>query len=98
MQIIVFRQPAADPVPALWAGNQPIKALESTRGHAVDHLAFSYRSIQPIFDRLVRAGVRIVEPIAMRPDYGFRSFFVLGPDNVAIEIVEAKPIPDASWE
>jgi hypothetical protein len=42
-------------------------------------------------------GVDITDQVALRPE-GFRSFFVRGPDNVAIEIVEAKPIPDASWE
>jgi hypothetical protein len=46
---------------------------------------------------LKKAGVQILEPIALRPDYGFKSFFVQGPDKVVIEIVEAKPIPDASW-
>jgi hypothetical protein len=26
-----------------------------------------------------------------------KSFFVRGPDNVLLEIVEAKPIPDGLW-
>jgi catechol 2,3-dioxygenase-like lactoylglutathione lyase family enzyme len=42
------------------------------------------------------AGVTITQPIAERPD-GVKSFFVTGPDNVSIEIVEAKPIPDGLW-
>jgi hypothetical protein len=56
------------------------------------------KPLKPIFDRLKKAGVEILDPIAMRPEYGFRSFFVTGPDKVVIEIVEAKPIPDSSWE
>jgi len=97
VQIIVFRQPNGDPLPSLWGTNPPLKTFDSTRGHVVDHIAFSYTSIKPVFDRLKKAGVSILEPIALRPDYGFKSFFVQGPDKVVIEIVEAKPIPDASW-
>jgi catechol 2,3-dioxygenase-like lactoylglutathione lyase family enzyme len=98
VNIIVFRQPASEPVPPLWAGNKTISSFESTQGHAVDHLAFSYRKIDPVFSRMKKAGVRIVEPITTKTDYGFRSFFIEGPDKVLIEIVEAKPIPEASWE
>jgi hypothetical protein len=43
------------------------------------------------------AGVQIVEPIALRPADDVKSFFVQGPDNVLIEIVESKPIPDGLW-
>ena len=43
------------------------------------------------------AGVQIEAPIAMRPADDLKSFFVRGPDNVLIEIVEAKPIPDGLW-
>ena len=44
------------------------------------------------------AGVKIVRPIAMQDSLKLKSFFVLGPDNVLIEIVEAKPIPEGAWE
>lgn len=97
VQFIVFRKPVPNAVPPLW--NSPlIDKFSSTKGHVVDHVAFSYRRIQPIYDRLVKAGAAIVEPIAERKEFGFRSFFVQGPDQVLIEIVEAAPIPDASWE
>jgi len=43
------------------------------------------------------AGVDIVEPIAQRPADDLKGFFVRGPDNVLLEIVEAKPIPDGLW-
>ncbi len=69
-----------------------------TKGRAIDHIAFSYRDIAPVFDRMKAAGVEIVEPIAKRPDVGHKSFFVLAPDNLLVEIVQAKPIPDSSWE
>jgi catechol 2,3-dioxygenase-like lactoylglutathione lyase family enzyme len=95
--LIVFGKPDSDPLPSWWSG-KPLLTLEPTRGRVIDHIAFSYRQIEPVFERMKKAGVRIVEPIAMRDDYRLKSFFVLGPDNVLIEIVEARPIPDASWE
>ena len=86
------------PVPAPWAGNAPLDRLAPTRGHSIDHFSFPYRRIKPVFDRLKKAGVTIVEPIAVRPEFGFKSFFVQAPDGVLVEIVEAAPIPHASWE
>jgi len=73
------------------------RPLESTQGSPVDHIGFSYEDIDPVFARMQQAGVRIVEPIAHRPEQDLRSFFVMGPDNVLIEIVEAEPIPDGLW-
>lgn len=74
------------------------RKLESTKGSPIDHIAFSYANITPVFDRMRAAGVKIVEPIAMRPGQNLRSFFVEGPDSVLIEIVEAKPVPDGLWQ
>ena len=96
--MVVFPQQDSLPVNALWGTNKLVKAIQPTKGRVVDHIAFSYRHIEPVFTRLKQAGVEIVEPIAVRPEFGFKSFFVLGPDQVLVEIVEAKPIPDASWE
>ena len=31
-------------------------------------------------------------------EYGFRHFFVRAPNGVLVELVEAKPWPDAAWE
>jgi catechol 2,3-dioxygenase-like lactoylglutathione lyase family enzyme len=95
--INVFAKPDTDPPPSWWS-DKPLKTLEPTRGRVIDHIAFSYRRIEPVFERMKKAGIQIVEPIAVREDSGLKSFFVLGPDNVLIEIVEAKPIPDASWD
>ena len=95
---VFFRQPETEPMSPLWGSNKPIKTIQPTKGRVVDHLAFSFRRIDPIFEKLKSANIPIVEPITTHPDYGFRSFFIMGPDNVLLEIVEAKPIPDASWE
>ncbi len=74
------------------------RRLETTKGSPINHIAFSYANIQPVFERMRAAGVPIVEPMAMRPQHNLKSFFVQGPDNVLIEIVEAKPIPDGLWQ
>ena len=44
------------------------------------------------------AGVEIVEPITFKDEFNMKSFFVMGPDKVVLEIVEAKPIPDGLWD
>ena len=75
-----------------------LTVFEPTKGRAIDHIAFSYRDIRPIFERMKRDGVTIVDAIADRPEYNHKSFFVLAPDKVLVEIVEAKPIPEGIWE
>lgn len=48
--------------------------------------------------RLESAGVEIVQPIRLDRKLNLKSFFVMGPDRVTIEIVEAKPIPEGPWD
>ncbi len=74
------------------------RKFEVTQGSPVDHVAFSYEDIEPVFERMKAAGLRIVEPIGIRQEYDLKSFFVQGPDNVLLEIVEAKPIPEGLWQ
>lgn len=43
--------------------------------------------------------MEIIEPITSREEYGgMKSFFVMGPEKVLIEVVEEKPIPEGIWE
>lgn len=98
--LVLFGRPDFDN--RFWPGGSYTKEdapeeFQTTKGRAVNHLAFSYRDIKPVFERMKAAGVEIVEPIANRP-IGHKSFYVMAPDKILIEIVEAKPIPDASWE
>ncbi|MFN7985340.1 MAG: VOC family protein [Vicinamibacterales bacterium] len=72
------------------------RTLQTTKGSAIDHVAFSYENLAPEFERMKASGVTIVDPIAVRPD-GVKSFFITGPDAVLLEIVEAAPIPDGLW-
>jgi catechol 2,3-dioxygenase-like lactoylglutathione lyase family enzyme len=94
--INIFGKPG--PEKPFWWSYDPIDEFAPTRGRVIDHIAFSYRDIKPVFERMQAAGLEIVEPIAERSEYGLRSFFVQGPDGVLIEIVEAKPLPEGVWE
>lgn len=93
--IVIFEKPK--PGGRLWTEGMK-EEFEPTQGHAINHIAFSYRDIGPVFERMKRDGAEIVEPIAERPDMGHKSFFVLAPDKLLVEIVEQKPIPEGIWE
>ena len=43
-------------------------------------------------------GLEIVEPITFKEEFKLKSFFVMGPDGVSVEVVEAKPIPEGLWD
>jgi catechol 2,3-dioxygenase-like lactoylglutathione lyase family enzyme len=97
VSFVVYGAPDAEPLPEWWR-EEPLRELEPTRGHVLDHVAFSYRDVGPVLERMRAAGVEIVAAIAEQPRYGFRSFFVTGPDGVLVEIVESPPIPEGVWE
>ena len=95
--LIVFGKPDIDPPPAWWP-DEPLRDIEPTAGRAIDHIAFSYRDIQPVYARMQQSGVEIVRPIGMQPELKLKSFFVMAPDGVLVEIVEARQIPEGVWE
>ena len=96
VEINIFGKPDKDY--GIWWNYPPMGEFEPTKGRAINHMAFSYRDIDPVFERMQKAGVEILEPISDKPEFGFRSFFVQGPDKVLIEVVEAKPNPEGLWE
>lgn len=87
--INVFSKPSNDTIN--WWAYDALGDLKPTDGRVIDHIAFSFEEIQPVFDRMKKNGVEIVDPIKMRPEFAMKSFFVRGPDKVLIEIVEASP-------
>jgi catechol 2,3-dioxygenase-like lactoylglutathione lyase family enzyme len=95
--MIFFGKPDIEPGPPWWR-DPPLKEINPTKGRPIDHIAFSYRQIEPVLEAMQKSGVKIVEPIKEDPKYHFKSFYVEGPDNVLIEIVEEKPIPEGIWE
>jgi catechol 2,3-dioxygenase-like lactoylglutathione lyase family enzyme len=97
VNLIVFGKPDRDPPPPWWR-DPPLRTFQPTQGRVIDHLAFSYRTIQPVYERMKQAGVKIVRPIAVDPSLKLKSFFVLAPDDVLVEVVEAKPIPEGVWD
>lgn len=94
--IVFGRYPTGDRPP--WYPADQAVETSPTDGRPLDHVAFSYRKIEPEFERMKASGVEIVKEIATDPTFGFRSFFVRGPDKVLIEIVEEKPIPEGIWD
>ena len=97
VSFIVFGKPDREEPPPWWR-DEPLIDIQPTQGRAIDHVAFSYRQIEPVFERMKAAGAKIVQPIAVQESLKLKSFFVLAPDNVLVEIVEAKPIPEGAWE
>jgi catechol 2,3-dioxygenase-like lactoylglutathione lyase family enzyme len=93
VSFIVFGKPDRDPPPAWWS-DPPLRTLTATKGRAIDHIAFSYPDIEPVHQRMKNAGLTIVAPIAVDRALKLKNFFVLAPDDVLVEIVEAAPIPE----
>lgn len=98
VSIVVFGLPAGQERPPWWPEEAKPGQFEPTHGRVIDHIAFSVRDVEPLFTRMKEGEAEIVEPIAERPALGTRGFFALAPDGLLVEIVEAKPIPDAAWE
>jgi catechol 2,3-dioxygenase-like lactoylglutathione lyase family enzyme len=97
VSFVVYGRPDYTPAPPWWQ-DAPLVEFQPTDGRVIDHIAFSYRSIEPIFERMKAEGVQIVKPIATDPEFGHKSFYLRGPDKVLIEIVEDKPIPEGIWD
>jgi catechol 2,3-dioxygenase-like lactoylglutathione lyase family enzyme len=97
VQMIFFGKPDVSPSPPWWP-DPPLVDIQPTKDRPIDRIGFSYREIEPVFERMKAAGVTILEPIAERSDLKLKSFLVEGPDRVSVEIVEAKPIPEGTWD
>ena len=95
--MIFFGKPDLDKAPPWWP-DPPLKEIQPTRGRPIDRIAFSYRKLEPEFERMKAAGAKSVEPITFREAYKLKSFLVEAPNQVLIEVVEAKPIPEGVWD
>lgn len=65
--------------------------LVPSRGQALDHVAFTVDGFDTLFQRLRRAGVKILEE-----PHGFgdvRAFMIQDPDGLAVELIERRPSP-----
>ncbi|MFP6582180.1 MAG: VOC family protein [Candidatus Hydrogenedentota bacterium] len=97
VSFVVYGLPDYTPRPPWWKDG-PLTEQVSTKGRVIDHIAFSYRDIEPEFERLKKEGVTIVGQIRFDEEFNHSSFFVEGPDKVLIEVVEAKRVPEGIWE
>lgn len=93
---IFERPPAGQPRPA-WFPPEVGDSFPSTDGTVIDHIAFSFAELGPVFRRMRSAGAVIVRPVARSREYGLTSFFVRGPDGLLIELVEEPPVPEGVW-
>jgi len=73
------------------------KKFKPTDGSVMDHIGFSFENIEPVFERMSSGNIEIIKDIKIDPVHGIKSFFVRGPDNLLVEIVEEKPIPEGIW-
>jgi catechol 2,3-dioxygenase-like lactoylglutathione lyase family enzyme len=80
------------------AADGPQGPFEPTKGHVVDHLAFSYRDIQPVYERMKAAGAELLGQPETDVEQGFKRFLVMAPDHLLIEIVQERSIPEEIWD
>ena len=98
INIIIFAKPTPDTeISFLTQDVWPKEGFKATDGTSIDHIAFSYESIEPVFKKMKSSGVEIVRNIKTDTAFGLSSFFVRGPDNLLIEIVKEKPVPEGIW-
>lgn len=97
VNLIVFGKPRPGTDP-FWAPKELPVQFKPTKGSTIDHLGFSYRNIGPEFERIKNLGADIQSDLSVDPTTGMKHFFVLAPDQLLIEIVEARPVPEGVWE
>jgi catechol 2,3-dioxygenase-like lactoylglutathione lyase family enzyme len=86
------------PIGARFTPRENDGTLRNTDGTQLDHVAFSFRDLPAAYQRIRKQGVEIVRPMTRDEEYGFRHFFVRAPNGVLVELLEARPWPDAAWE
>jgi catechol 2,3-dioxygenase-like lactoylglutathione lyase family enzyme len=86
------------PDTALFQPKERTGAIQRTDGTGIDHLAFSFGDLDGALKRVKSQGIAIEREIAVDPKYGVKSFFVRSPEGVLVEMVQAKPLPEAAWK
>lgn len=92
VQIIVY--PNIDRYKPKEQGDELLPTDNST----IAHVAFSFRDLKAAFDEMKAEGHTIEQEIKVSPLHGLPSFFLRAPDDILVEMVEAKPIPEGIWE
>jgi catechol 2,3-dioxygenase-like lactoylglutathione lyase family enzyme len=97
VNLYVFERPTIGAPRPVWFPPEVSDTFPPTEGTAIDHVAFSFPDITPVFQLMRSAGVPIVHARRRSPEYGLTSFFVRGPDGLLVEIVEEPPVPEGIW-
>jgi catechol 2,3-dioxygenase-like lactoylglutathione lyase family enzyme len=86
------------PIGARFTPRENDGTLRVTDNTHLDHIAFSFRDLNAAHRRIRKLGVGTVKPMSLDKEYGFRHFFVRAPNGILVELVEARPWPEAAWE
>ncbi|MEW6127470.1 MAG: VOC family protein [Acidobacteriota bacterium] len=71
--------------PEAWKGKTE---LESTKGHVVDHIGFSFDNLEEALDKLRKDGVKVTDEIRSVAGGKIKYAFIEGPDKMRIEVIE----------
>jgi catechol 2,3-dioxygenase-like lactoylglutathione lyase family enzyme len=74
--------------PDAWKGKTE---LESTKGHVVDHIGFSFANLDDAVAKLRKDGVKVTDEIRSVAGGKVKFAFIEGPDKIRIELVEGHP-------
>src|SRR5215831_21255701 len=79
------RLPTASSAPEAWKGRD---SLESSQGHAIDHIGFSVENLDQTLERLKKDGVKVTEEPRSLFNGQLKYAFIQGPDHLRIEVLE----------
>jgi catechol 2,3-dioxygenase-like lactoylglutathione lyase family enzyme/predicted enzyme related to lactoylglutathione lyase len=68
-----------------WKGRTEI---ESTKGHVVDHIGFSFDNLSDALEKMRKDGVKVIDEIRSVANGKIKFAFVEGPDKIRIELIE----------
>jgi catechol 2,3-dioxygenase-like lactoylglutathione lyase family enzyme len=68
-----------------WKGKTEI---ESSKGHVVDHISFSFDNLADALDKLRKDGVKVTDEIRSLAGGKIKFAFIEGPDKMRIELIE----------
>lgn len=74
--------------PDHWKGKTE---LESTKGHVVDHIGFSFANLSEALEKMRKDGVKVTDEIRSVANGKIKFAFIEGPDKIRIELVEGHP-------
>jgi predicted enzyme related to lactoylglutathione lyase len=62
--------------------------LESTKGHVVDHIGFSFDNLADALEKLRKDGVKVTDEMRSVANGKIKYAFIEGPDKMRIEVIE----------